>query len=285
MEGKQMSEDRPGATDTARESAFLYDLYVVPGWREVFDRIVDDEIKIPEEGKFLDLECGTGGYAIDLAARGGPKVEVVGVDSDRERLALARGKAEVGMVQRIEFIESDSARLDFPDATFDFVVADLSLMPIEAIPPVCKEVVRVAGKGAPVVLKLSTRGSFDELFSLFWEALYELDLVVYTPQLEALITERLTVGDFEQVARDAGLGEIKSFTRKERFDFSDAQAFVESPLISSLFWNHWMAILPDEGLRSKVRDRLIAIINRERQDIDFDVSIKASVIGGKKSRK
>src|SRR5206468_1560085 len=67
-----------------KEQAYLFDLYVVPQWREVFDRLVDEEVELPKAGKLLDAECGTGGYAIDLALRIGKKAEVVGVDASEE---------------------------------------------------------------------------------------------------------------------------------------------------------------------------------------------------------
>lgn len=267
---------------SSREQALIYDLYVVPAWREVFDRILDQQIKVPVEGRFLDIECGTGGFAIDLALNGGRKVEVVGVDSDPERLLLARGKAEMKKLDRIEFTQAEAMQLDFPDGSFDFVVADLSLLPVESLVPACNEAVRVARKGAPVVIKLSTRGSFDEFFSLLWETLFELDLIDYTPQIEGLITERLTVADIEQVAHDAGLKDIRTFTHKEQYEYLDAKTFLEDPLISSQFLDHWMSIIQDAETRSNARKKLTSIIDRERNDMDFYLSVRASVIGGKK---
>lgn len=267
---------------SSREQALIYDLYVVPAWREVFNRILDQQIKVPVEGRFLDIECGTGGFAIDLALNGGRKVEVVGVDSDPERLLLARGKAEMKKLDRIEFTQAEAMQLDFPDGSFDFVVADLSLLPVESLVPACNEAVRVARKGAPVVIKLSTRGSFDEFFSLLWETLFELDLIDYTPQIEGLITERLTVADIEQVAHDAGLKDIRTFTHKEQYEYLDAKTFLEDPLISSQFLDHWMSIIQDAETRSNARKKLTSIIDRERNDMDFYLSVRASVIGGKK---
>ena len=267
---------------SSREQALIYDLYVVPAWREVFDQILDQQIKVPVEGRFLDIECGTGGFAIDLALNGGRKVEVVGVDSDPERLLLARGKAEMKKLDRIEFQTAQATHVDFPDGSFDFVVADLSLLPVESLVPAWKEAVRVARKGAPVVIKLSTRGSFDEFFSLLWETLFELDLIDYTPQIEGLITERLAVADAEQVAHDAGLKDNRTFTHKEQYEYPDAETFLEDPLISSQFLNHWMSIIQDAETRSNARKKLTSIIDRERNDMDFYLSVRASVIGGKK---
>jgi SAM-dependent methyltransferase len=266
----------------AKEMAYLYDLYVAPTWCEAFDQMVDDEVELPKEGRFLDVGCGTGGYAIDLAIRGGAKTELVGVDPSPERLALARGKAEVKKLERVEFRQGPMRPLDFPDEEFDLVIGDASMSPPSEIGPALAELRRVARKGATVVLKLTTRGSFDELFSIYWESLYNLGLLEYTPQLEGLITERLTVSDAEGIAIDAGLKDARAVTGKERFDYKDGNEFFESPLIETFFLDDWLAILPDEETRRKVRQQMMKIIDEERHKMDFDVSIKATLIIGQK---
>src|SRR5499433_2383659 len=266
----------------AKETAFLYDLYVAPGWCEAFDQMVDDEVELPKEGRLLDAECGTGGYAIDLAIRGGAKTEVVGVDLSPEKLILARGKAEVKKLDRVEFRQGSMQSLEFADGEFDLVIGDASMLPPSEIGPALAELARVAKSGATVVLKLTTRGSFDEFFSIYWESLYNLGLLDYTPQLEGLITERLTVSDAEQLAFDAGLKDVRSVTEKERFDYKDGKEFFESPLIEAFFLNDWLAILPEEETRRQVRRQLTEIIDEERHKLDFDVSIKATLIIGQK---
>ena len=193
----------------AKELAYLYDLYVVPTWREVFDRIVDEEIELPKEGKFLDAECGTGGYTIDLAVRGGAKVNVVGVDSSAERLALARGKAEIQMMKRVTFQQAPINDLDFPVGEFDLVIGDLSLMPANQIEAALDELIRVAKKGATIVVKLLAHSSFGEFFSIYWEALYELGLIESSPQLEGLIREHMLASEAEELMMDSGLQRVR----------------------------------------------------------------------------
>src|SRR5262245_6878322 len=205
----------------AKEMAYIYDLYVAPGWCEAFDQMIDDEIEAPKEGRFLDAGCGTGSYAIDLAIRGGAKTEVVGVDPSPEKLLLARGKAEVKKVDLVEFREGSLQSLKFDDGEFDLVIGDASMAPPSELGPSLAELTRVAKNGATVVLKLTTRGSFDEFFSIYWESLYNLGLLDYTPQLEGLITERLTVSDAEQIAIDSVWKQVRSVTSTERVDYSD----------------------------------------------------------------
>jgi ubiquinone/menaquinone biosynthesis C-methylase UbiE len=266
----------------AREEAFLYDIYIAPQWREAFDRIVDDELEVPREGRFLDAQCGTGGYTIDLAIKGGAKSEVTGVDPSNEKLALARGKAEVKKIDRVNFQQGSITALGLPDESFDLVIGDASMSPVNEIGAAFVELTRVAKKGARVALKLTTRGSFDEFFSIYWEALYDLGLTEYSPQLENLITERLTVTDAEQLAADAGLKHVRSVTRKERFDYADANIFFNSPMIESAFLEKWLAMLPDQKTRQAIREQMIKIIDQERHQMDFDISIKATLIIGEK---
>jgi ubiquinone/menaquinone biosynthesis C-methylase UbiE len=310
-----MNQSNSNTPKNAKELAFLYDLVVTPQWREPFDEMVDEEVELPKEGKFLDAECGTGGYTIDMVIRGGPKTEVVGVDPSPEKLALARAKAIVKKVERVEFREGSLLNLGFPDDEFDLVIGDASMLEPAKIGPALTELSRVAKKGAKVVLKLTTRGSFDEFFSIYWEALYNEGLLNYVPQLEGLITERLTVSDAEQIAKDAGLKQVQSVTRKERFDFADGKEFLQSPLIDTFFLHDWLAILPNDEARQQVQEQLIRIIDEgcynsafdlgetevmevaENEDgelivenpgeegrhkMDFDISIKATLIIGKK---
>lgn len=267
---------------TATEMAYLYDLYIVPMWREVFDQLVDEEVTPPPEGKILDAECGTGGFAVDLSGKLGAKVEVVGVDSSAERLGLARAKALAQHLKHINFEQGSLTALGQADEDFDLVIGDASMLKLEQIGAALVELARVAKPGATVALKLTTRGSFDEFFSIYWEALHDLGLEEVTPQLENLITERLTVTHVEQLAKAAGLKHVRSVTRKQEFDFNDATEFLSAPLIETSFLGDWLKILPDAKAIKQARAALSTIIDRERYEMDFYVSIKATLIIGQK---
>jgi len=79
--------------------------------RERSDRIARLAPLLPSGGRVVDLGCGTGSYARDLAAAG---FDVVGVDFAAAMLERARTDTEA------EFVEADLDReLPFGDATFD----------------------------------------------------------------------------------------------------------------------------------------------------------------------
>jgi len=265
-----------------KELAFLYDLYIAPTWRERFDELVDAEVALPAEGMVLDAGCGTGGYAVETAAKLAGRLAVVGVDPSPERLALARAKAETQKVKGVEFVQGMLAALGLKADGYDLVIGDASMLPTGELGAALRELARVARPGATVALKLTTRGSFDEFFSIYWEALHDLGLEEFTPQLEGLITERLTATQAQESAAAAGLRHVRSVTRKERFDFEDAAAFLASPLIATSFLGGWLDILPDAATARRVRDALVEVIDRERYGMEFDISIKATLVVGQK---
>jgi len=267
-------------TSNEKELAYRYDLFITPEWRDRFDTLIDENIEMPTEGRILDVNCGTGAHAIELAERMRGKGEVIALDPSAERIELARAKAQVKKVADVTFEQAATLPLRFADREFDGVIGDASMLHARDIEPLLGELVRVAELDAPVVLKLATHGSFDEFFSIYWEALHDagIDEQVWS-KLEALIQERPTVSDAEQMGERAGLRDLQSFSSKEEFAFESGEAFLDSPLIRDTFLDEWLAILPAER-RDDVRRRIAEIIDRERQNTDFEVSIKATLIAG-----
>src|SRR2546423_2738219 len=268
-------------TKNEKELAYRYDLFITPNWRDRFDTLINESLKMPTEGRLLDINCGTGAHAIELAERMRGKGEVIALDPSAERVELARAKALVKKVEDVSF-EQGGAPLRFAAREFDGVIGDASLLRGRDIPALLGEMLRVAEVDAPVVLKLATRGSFDEFYSIYWEALHDagIDDQVWA-RLEALISERLTVSDAEALARRVGLRDLQSFSSREEFTFESGEAFMESPLIKDTFLDEWLAILPAER-HQEVSSRIVVLIDRERNEIDFDVSIKATLIAGHK---
>lgn len=265
---------------TEKELAYRYDLFITPDWRDRFDTLIDEHIKMPGEGRILDVNCGTGAHAIELAVRMKGKGEVVGIDSSLERVEIARAKALVKKVEEAVFEQGNAADLPFLDDQFDVVIGDGSLLQAYEIEDVLSEMVRVAAPDGRIVLKMATRGSFDEFFSIFWEALMTTGIVDEVwGELEAIINGRATISEAKLMAERAGLNHVESFLSKEEFLFETGQSFVESPLIKDTFLDNWLEIVP-EPLRMEVTEKIIDLIDRERHDASFDISIKATLVSG-----
>jgi demethylmenaquinone methyltransferase/2-methoxy-6-polyprenyl-1,4-benzoquinol methylase len=91
----------------------------------------------------LDLACGTGDIAFELAARG---ARATGLDITLRMLELARQKPEAGRL-RVGFVGGDMAALPFPDAVFDVVTTGYGLRNVPALDAALAEIARVLKPG------------------------------------------------------------------------------------------------------------------------------------------
>jgi SAM-dependent methyltransferase len=124
-------------------------------WR--FHRDLFLELVPPPVGRTLDLGCGEGRLARDLASRGH---DVAGVDASPTMVAAAREAAP-----ELELQVADAAHVPFPDASFGLVVAFMSLQDVDDLPGAAREAARVLVPGGrlclAVVHPLSSAGSFE----------------------------------------------------------------------------------------------------------------------------
>src|SRR5262249_23157750 len=156
--------------------------------------------------RFLDLNCGTGSYSIELAGRLRDKGDVVGLDPSEERIELARAKIGVMHLENISFDVVGPQGVPFDEGEFEAVIGDASIVPDGRVDGLLSEMLRVAKADARIVAKLATHGSFDEFFSIYWEALLDCGVVDYSwAALEGIIGERPTVSDAEEMAAREGL--------------------------------------------------------------------------------
>ena len=122
--------------------------------REPVLRAAIQALRLPDGSRGLDVGCGVGLQAIQLADAVGPAGHVAGVDVDPAILAFATDLVrQAGYADRIAFREGDMRRLPFPDATFDWVwSADCVGYPLGELAPVLAELMRVVRPGGSVVI-------------------------------------------------------------------------------------------------------------------------------------
>lgn len=265
-----------------KELAFLNDLYVAPDWGERFAELVDAHIELPKEGRALYVAVGTGGHAMALHERAGEKLEFVCVDESEECLELARAKAAAAK-ESTKFQCEDPASLSFSDEEFDFVLGNASMVPAGELRKVVSELVRVTASGGTVVWWLPTASSFGEFFSIFWEALLNADLEDYGVNVEHLIADVPTISDLERLAEEEGLDDVQSWTMIEEFDYQSGEEFLNAPLITDFLLPGWLSSVP-EAARGRVQEELAHIIDEERHSGEFPLTMKATLVTGRKRR-
>ena len=267
---------------TSKELAFLQDLFIATDWGERFAELIDEHVKIPKKGRALYLAAGTGGHAIALQERGGNALDFLAIDENKESLELARAKA-TALKDSIEFRVDTVDSLALETDHFDLVIGDGSLVHSERIPRMVAEMARVAAPGASVAVCLPTLSSFGEFFSIYWEALHNCGLLDHETDVETLITTLPEVSFIEELAEQEGLEEVNSWTRIEEFDYESAEKFLSSPLIADFLMPIWLETLPEFSYE-RVVEEIGRLINEERREAEFALTVKATLVMGKKAR-
>jgi len=265
---------------TDKELAFLQDLFIAPDWGERFAELIDEHVTLPNEGKALYAAAGSGSHAMALQERAGSKLELLCLDENSECIELAQEKAKT-MNEATEFRLAKLDNLDLPDNHYDLVIGNASLIPRGRVRKMFSEMVRVAAPGATIALALPTASSFGEFFSIYWEALHNIGLIDHESNVEQLITQLPTVSELEQMAEDEGLKDIASWTRIEEFDYDTGEQFLNSPLVAEFLMNEWLALVP-AGDRADLSREISRLINEERHEAEFALSVKATLVVGQK---
>jgi ubiquinone/menaquinone biosynthesis C-methylase UbiE len=128
---------------------FLDARKTVEGEREVKELILD-MLGLKPGAHVLDVGCGTGDDAREIAGRVGPTGRVVGIDLSEFLVKESKRRAD-GLGLPVEFRQGDARRLDFPEASFDCVRTDRVLMFVPEVETAISEFVRLVRSGGRVV--------------------------------------------------------------------------------------------------------------------------------------
>ncbi len=265
-----------------KELAFLHDLYVAPDWGERFAELVDAHVKLPKEGRALYVAAGTGSHALALKERAGEKLQLLCVDESDECLEFARAKG-AAINEKTEFQRAAPSSLSQADDQFDLVLGNTSMTRPGDLRAILSELVRVAAPGGAVAFWLPTAASFGEFFSIFWEALLNAELEDHGVDVEHMITELPTAAETEKLAQSEGLDAVQSWTAVEEFDYDSAEQFLNSPLMTDFLLPGWLGSVP-QAAKERVIEELARIIDEERHSGAFVLSLKATLVVGKKGR-
>jgi demethylmenaquinone methyltransferase/2-methoxy-6-polyprenyl-1,4-benzoquinol methylase len=120
----------------------------------------------------LDVCCGTGDLALELAGRVQPGGHVVGCDFSEPMLDLAREKAAAYGASGVRFEWADALRLPYDDARFDAVTVGFGVRNLSDLDAGLAEMRRVLRPGGRlVILEITqpTRPPLSTFYSLWFD--------------------------------------------------------------------------------------------------------------------
>jgi SAM-dependent methyltransferase len=104
--------------------------------------------------RVLDLACGTGDPALEIARRVGPGGRVTATDLSAQMLDVCRKNASAAGLANMDFVVADAEELRFAPATFDRVTSRLGVMYFVDVQRALAEIKRVLVPGGVVALQV-----------------------------------------------------------------------------------------------------------------------------------
>ncbi len=116
-------------------------------WR----RYVRKQLSDKKYAQILDVACGTGDLAIELAKNNPEKI--IGIDIAEKMIEIGKNKVQkAGLSEKIELITADALKIPFADNTFDAVTCAFGVRNFENLEAGLTEMNRVLKKGGKLII-------------------------------------------------------------------------------------------------------------------------------------
>jgi 2-polyprenyl-3-methyl-5-hydroxy-6-metoxy-1,4-benzoquinol methylase len=172
----------------ASGATYWRDVYALAGTQaEIFrDRLAGalewiEAVAAPRGSRALEVGCGAGFLATAMARRG---YRVEAIDTSQAMVDVARQTAALAGVDGALHIDTgDANALDFPDASFDLVLA-IALLPwLRRAEPAIAEMARVVKPGGHVILTADNQARLNTML----DPRYNLALAPLRERLKAVL--------------------------------------------------------------------------------------------------
>ena len=118
---------------------------------QTYHRLMLDLAPVVAGQRILEIGCGIGTIALQLAEQVGPSGYVLGIDKNEEFIREAQRRASSRQLP-VAFQVGDANQLELPDASFDGARAERTLMYLENPGQALDELVRVLKPGGEIVI-------------------------------------------------------------------------------------------------------------------------------------
>ncbi len=221
----------------------------LPFWSAPFGVALLEAVRLYPGQRFLDLGCGSGFPALELAARLGPRGRGWGLDPDPAVLALARTRQEAKGIGNVSFLEGVAEALPFEDRSLDLVVSNNGLNNVQDPEQALRELARVLEPRGQLVFTANLPGTFGLFYSYLEGLLEECRLEDRMSAVQAHIqAKRPTLETWLDRVEAAGFTLRRCQELAFTWTFLDGTALFQHPCIRDHFLPAWAELLPEDFL-------------------------------------
>lgn len=203
--------------------------------------------------RVLDVACGTGTLARELANIVGVDGEVVGVDLSQAMVDVAGGRANPPGSPPVRYLRMDAQSLDFPSESFDVVTCCFGLMYLPDPERAVAQMRRVLRPGGRLGLAV-----WGERAHCAWAPVFSIVDAEVTSEVCSLFF-RLGANDaLASACRAAGLSVSWQSRLASQLFHRDADAACDAMFVAgpaALAWSRF-----DEEVRRRVRARYLDVV-------------------------
>ena len=219
----------------------------LPLWSAPFGLDLLSAVRLKPNTKALDIGCGLGFPAIELAMRLGETGRVYGIDPWERAIERVNLKKKVMNIENVEIILGVAENLPFRKDFFDLLVSNNGLNNVEDMKLSLAECSRVAKPGAQFVLTFNLENTMMEFYNVFEKVLRESGLVNETRKMkDQIYSKRKPLKEVIRMLEMTGF-EIKNIKHNSfKFDFLDGSTMFNHYLIKYWFLGSWKNIIKQE---------------------------------------
>lgn len=206
------------------EAARAYQSLLVPSLFGAWSPRIADVIDTQMEQRHLDVACGTGSLAREIASRTGSGKHIAGVDPNPGMLAVA-----TELDSEIEWKQGAAESLPFADNTFDSVACQFGLMFFTNQHQAIREMLRVLTPGGRLVVCVWDTLAHNPAYAA---SVQLLERVAGSPAAEAL-SAPFVLGNKQTLSElftTAGAKPISISTQTDRASFPSISVMMQSDL-------------------------------------------------------
>jgi len=196
-----MPGERPAFDPADPAHVALYD--ELPLWSALAGEMLLEIVPL-DARHALDLGCGAGFPALELAERLGAGSHVTGIDPWRAALGRAHAKRSAWPVTNVSLVHGDGATLPFRAGAFGLVVSNLGVNNFADPAAALAECARVLDGGGALALATNLAGTFAELDEALDAVLAREGDEESRARLRAHAAHRVTVAGLGRLLEAAG---------------------------------------------------------------------------------